>query len=144
MMLANPMLGATELFRAIRFDERYTVNFWREETDFQITAKELGYKLACCPHAICFNYMIAGDRGGSHAAAGLRRTAWCIVNNKRFVRKHSKYLRENFNIGNEYAYLCRFAVRQTFSEVILPLGIEAKRRVLGRATAQDHGEQQAG
>ncbi len=117
MMLANPMLGDARIFKAIPFDERYKVNFWREETDFQLSAQEAGYTLGCCPHAVSFNCMINVDRGGAHAAVGLRRTKWVIINNWRFVTKHRTFLRDHFDIGNEYLYISKFAFRVARTEL---------------------------
>ncbi len=122
-IIASPMLAKTALFREVRYDERYRVNFWREETDFQLSARERGYKLACCPHAICFNFVIANDRGGVHSASRLRREKWVILNNWLFVKKHEDFIKENFNIGNKRVYIARFAVDRVVKYVIFPFVI---------------------
>jgi glycosyltransferase involved in cell wall biosynthesis len=113
-IVASPVLARTSVFRHVRFDERYEGNFWREETDFQLSARELGYKLFCCPHAICFNFEITDDRGGVHAVAGLRYERWTVTNNWRFILKHEQFVKENFDIGNKYVYIAKFAVRRFF------------------------------
>jgi GT2 family glycosyltransferase len=120
LLLAAPMLARRETFRDIKFDERYEVNFWREETDFQLSAREKGYRLYCCPHAICFNFLIENDRGGSHATIGLRRLRWTIINNWRFLKKHEQFIGDHFNIGNKYLYIAKFAVRWFYVGVIWP------------------------
>jgi glycosyltransferase involved in cell wall biosynthesis len=130
LLLPAPMLGRTSVFRKIRFDDGYAVNFWREESDFQLSARDCGYKLVYCPHAISFNFMITGDRGGAHAAVGVRRVTWVVRNNWRFIRKHRRLIAENFDIGNPYAYIASFAVRRIRSELVLPILVEAKRRML--------------
>lgn len=109
-IIASPMLAKATVFREIRYDEMYRVNFWREETDFQLSARERGYTLACCPHALCFNFVISNDRGGVHAATGLRREKWVVVNNWRFVKKHERFIRENFTVGNKRIYIVKFAM----------------------------------
>ena len=119
-ILANPMLAKTELFREIRFDEIYRGNSWREETDFQLSAREHGYRLACCPHAICFNFEISNDRGGVYAAVGLRREKWVIINNWLFVKKHEDFIRENFEIGNKRIYILKFSVGRIMKYVVMP------------------------
>jgi glycosyltransferase involved in cell wall biosynthesis len=119
-ILANPMLAKTELFREIRFDEIYRVHSWREETDFQLSAGERGYRLACCPHAICFNFEISNDRGGVHGTVGWRREKWVILNNWRFVKKHENFIRDNFDIGNKRTYIFKFSARRIFNYILLP------------------------
>jgi glycosyltransferase involved in cell wall biosynthesis len=120
LILAAPVLGRAEVFREIKFDEMYEVNFWREETDFQLSAREKGYKLYCCPHAICFNFLIENDRGGAHATIGLRRLRWTIINNWRFLKKHDQFIGDHFNIGNKYLYITKFAIRWLYVGVIWP------------------------
>lgn len=121
-IIASPMLARATIFREIRYDETFEVNFWREETDFQLSARERGYVLACCPHAICFNFVIANDRGGVHAAIGLRREIWVIRNNWRFVKKHEQFILENFDVGNKGTYIAMFAIGRVFKYLIfLPM-----------------------
>ena len=119
-ILASPMLAKATVFRDVRFDEIYRVNFWREETDFQLSAREHGYKLAACPHAICFDFYIANDRGGVYAAVGVRREIWVVINNWRFVKKHKKFISENFDIGNEYIFILKFAMSRTLKYIVWP------------------------
>jgi glycosyltransferase involved in cell wall biosynthesis len=129
-LLPAPMLGSADVFREIRFDESYEVNFWREESDFQLSAQERGYRLVFCPHAISFNFMIENDRGGSHSAIGLKRVRWIVKNNWRFVKKHRRYISKEFAIGNLYIYITRFTLKRVFMEVIGPLFVGAKRKML--------------
>ena len=119
-ILAAPMLATTALFREVRYDETYRVNFWREETDFQLSAREHGYKLACCPHAISFNFEISNDLGGVHAVVGVRREKWVIINNWLFVKKHENFIRENFKIGNKRIYILKFSVRRILKYIVMP------------------------
>ena len=129
-LLPAPMLARTELFRKLRFDESYQGNAWREESDFQLSARKFGYKLVFCPHAISFNLMIENDRGGAHSWAGVKRVWWVVRNNWRFVRKHHEVIAREFEIQNRYAYITKFAVRRVFTEMILPLLVNTKRRML--------------
>jgi len=131
-MIASPMFGRAEVFRAIGFDERYQVNFWREETDFQLSALEAGYTLVSCPHAICFNFMVTNDKGGVRATVGFKRAKWVIRNNWRFIKKHRAYLAEHFDIGNPYVYITKFSVRKVITEAIFPLLSPVKRLLLGK------------
>jgi GT2 family glycosyltransferase len=131
-MIAAPALARTEVFKKVGFDERYKVNFWREETDFQLGAQKAGYALASCPHAMCFNYIIDNDRGGVHAAAGLRRIKWVVINNWHFINKHQDFIAEHFSIGNKHVYIVKFAMVKLFTETMLPVLSAVKRALLAR------------
>jgi glycosyltransferase involved in cell wall biosynthesis len=120
LMLASPMFGKTSIFRDVKYDDGYRVNFWREESDFQLKAQQKGYKLVCCPHAVGFNFMIENDRGGCYSTAGFRRARATIRNNWRFVNKHEQFIKDNFNIGNKYLYILRFSAKWTYLEVVWP------------------------
>jgi len=130
LLLPGPVLAPRELLREIRFDERYRANAWREETDFQLSAQEAGYVLVSCPHAICFNYMLANDRGGAYATIGLRRLYWVTVNNWRFVSKHSGFLDEHFAIGSRLAHVASTSTRLGWEEMVLPGLVGLKRRLV--------------
>ncbi len=119
-IIASPMLAKAAVYREVRYDEIYRINFWREETDFQLSAREHGYILASCPHAICFNFVIANDRGGVHAAKGLQREKWIVINNWRFVKKHASFIERNFNIGNQRVYIVKFAMGRLLKYIVLP------------------------
>lgn len=130
-MLPAPMLGRSEVFRAIRFDEGYVGNFWREETDFQISALASGCKLIFCPHVVMFNVMRRNDRTGSHASAGMARLRWVILNNWRFLRKHRVTIGSRFQIGNPYLYIVKFSIKRFIMEILFPYAVRAKSRLLG-------------
>ncbi len=117
-IIASPMLARAEIFREVKYDERYRVNFWREETDFQLSARERGYRLACCPHAICFNFQSPDDRGGVHAAIGLRREKWVVINNWLFIKKHESYIEDNFQIGNKRIHIVKFALGRVLKYLV--------------------------
>jgi glycosyltransferase involved in cell wall biosynthesis len=133
-ILAAPMLAKTALFREVRYNEIFEVNFWREETDFQLSAREHGYKLASCPHAIGFNFVISNDRGGVYASDGMRREKWVVINNWRFVKKHERFISDNFDIGNKRVYILKFSVTRIVKYILTPPVIrvlsKVKRRVL--------------
>jgi GT2 family glycosyltransferase len=136
-LLPAPMLARADLFRKVRFDDAYRGNAWREESDFQLSAKERGYKMVFCPHAVSFNLMIENDRGGAHSWIGAKRVWWIVRNNWRFVRKHRGLISQEFESGNQYVYLARFATRRICTELILPPLIDTKQRMLavGRGSA---------
>jgi GT2 family glycosyltransferase len=125
------MLARTDIFRKVRYDDGYRGNFWREESDFQLSAVEAGYRLVFCPHACTFNIEIENDRGGVHATWGFKRVSWIVRNNWRFVRKHRELIARDFEAGDLRLYIVKFAIRRSFQEVILPRLVMAKRRVFG-------------
>lgn len=131
LMIAAPMLADARVFKEVGFDERYRVNFWREESDFQLAVQTAGYTLGSCPHAVCYNYVIADDRGGVHATAGLRRATWVIINNWNFIRKHRAFISQHFEVGNLAGYFLWFVVRRITVDAVLPAAVATKRRLFG-------------
>jgi glycosyltransferase involved in cell wall biosynthesis len=132
ILLPAPMLGRADIFRKVKFDESYLVNAWREESDFQMSARDLGYKLVFCPHAITFNMMIKNDRGGVHYSGRIKRVTWIVRNNWRFIKKHQRMIALEFDIGNQYIYIVNFAAKRATSEIILPILISGKRKLMER------------
>jgi len=120
ILLPAPMLARASLFKEIRFDEEFKVNFWREESDFQFSAIEAGYSLVYCPHAISFNFVIDNDVGGAHAAVGLRRYVWTVRNNWRFANKHRELISHELGIKSVVIYIVRFAIYRFFQEIAIP------------------------
>lgn len=131
-LLPAPMLARTDVFRKIRFDPEYRGNGWREESDFQLSARESGFRLAYCPHAISFNMIIENDRGGVHSSDGVRRLRWIIKNNWRFINKHAEIVAQEFGVTNRTAYIMRFAVWITYRELIFPKLVNVKQFISGR------------
>lgn len=129
-LLPAPMLGRTDVFRKIRYDDSYRGNAWREESDFQLSAREAGYKLVYCPHAISFNIEIENDRGGVHATWGFKRLGWQIRNNWRFTQKHRDIIAKEFNTGNPYLYIAKFAT-QRFTGLAFGMLVDWKQQVFG-------------
>lgn len=130
-LLPAPMLGRTEVFRKIRFDPDYRGVSWREESDFQVAAWEAGYKLVFCPHTISFNLVIENDRGGVHAAEGMRRAILIVKNNWYFLAKHPDAVAGEFEVTSLVRYKVRFAAWITFRTVIFPALLNAKRKIFG-------------
>lgn len=95
-----PLVNATMLVRRavleqVQFANCYPGNAWREESDFQLTAQERGFKVAFCPHALFFHYdrAIAG-RGRNRLKSDLVYLYWIYRNNLTFLRRHRDYLRQ--------------------------------------------------
>jgi glycosyltransferase involved in cell wall biosynthesis len=132
-LLPAPMLARTDVFRKVKFDVGYRGNAWREESDFQLTAWEAGYRLFYCPHVLTFNLEIENDRGGVHATSGFKRVRWVVKNNWRFLQKHRDLIGREFDAGNLRVYIIKFAIKRTYNGVILPQLVAWKRQVFGPA-----------
>ncbi len=128
-LLPAPMLGRTDVFRKVRYDDQYRGSAYREETDFQLSASETGCKLVYCPHAITFNVQTENDRGGVHATWGFKRAMWTVRNNWRFVRKHQELIAREFDAGNSYAYIVKFAIWLAAIDIVLPKLVTVKRKI---------------
>jgi GT2 family glycosyltransferase len=131
-LLPAPMLARTDVFRKVRYDPGYRGNAWREESDFQLSARESGFRLAYCPHAISFNVIIENDQGGVHSSSGVRRLRWIITNNWRFINKHAETVAQEFGITNRTAYIVRFAAWMIYRDLIFPKLVSVKQFISGR------------
>ena len=127
----GPGIPGEEVFRKLRWDEGLRGNAWREESDVQMQAVELGMRLVYCPHAVSFNLVIDNDRGGCNTTSGPRRVRWIVRNNWRFVRRHREAVAREFGVRNLYVYIARFAAWKSWNEIIVPAGASAKRRLVG-------------
>lgn len=89
------MLVRREVLEQVQFANCYPGNAWREESDFQLTAQERGFKVVFCPHARFFHYdrAIAG-RGRNRLKSDLVYLYWIYRNNLTFLRRHRDYLRQ--------------------------------------------------
>jgi GT2 family glycosyltransferase len=130
-LLPAPMLARTDLLRKVGWDTRYRGNFWREESDFQLSAIAAGYRLAYCPHAMSFNMLIERDRGGVHASWGTRRVALIVQNNWRFLGKHRRLIAQEFGIRSRAACIAQFLPWITYREIIFPRLAHLKKIIVG-------------
>jgi hypothetical protein len=132
-LLPAPMLGRTDVFRKVRYDDQYRGSAYREESDFQLSAWEMGCKLVYCPHAMTFNVQAENDRGGVHATWGFKRATWTVRNNWRFIQKHRELIAREFDVGNLHVYIATFAVRLVINDVVLPKMVAMKRKFFPNA-----------
>lgn len=129
-LLPAPMLGRTDVFRKVGYDESYRGNAWREESDFQLSAREAGYKLVYCPHTISYNIEIENDHGGVHATSGYKRLGWQVRNNWLFVSKHRQIIASEFQAGHPCAYIAWFTATRLLHLLYAQL-LWWKQQVLG-------------
>ncbi|HEY6494885.1 MAG TPA: glycosyltransferase [Trebonia sp.] len=128
-LLPAPMLGRTDVFRKVRYDDQYRGSAYREESDFQLSAWEAGYKMVYCPHAMTFNVQVENDRGGVHATWGFERARWTVRNNWQFLTKHRELIAREFDAGNLHVHIAKFALWLLAIDVVLPKLVATKRRV---------------
>jgi len=94
----SPLVNATMLvhrnvFDKVKYANCYPGNSWREDSDFQLTAQELGFKVFYCPHALNFHHgrpMAGGNQG--RIRSDLEYFYWIMKNNLTFLRRHREYL----------------------------------------------------
>jgi GT2 family glycosyltransferase len=128
-LLPAPMLGRTDVFRKVQYDDQYRGSAYREETDFQLSARGMGYKLVYCPHAMTFNVQTENDRGGVHATWGFKRATWTVRNNWRLLQKHKELIAREFDTGNPQVHIAKFAMWLVAHDVVLPKLVAVKRKV---------------
>ncbi|HSH04650.1 MAG TPA: glycosyltransferase family 2 protein [Anaerolineae bacterium] len=90
------MLIRREVLNKVQYANCYPGNAWREDSDFQLTVQQHGFKLIFCPHALFFHYdrPMAG-RGRDRFTSDLRYLYWIYHNNKTFLRRHKIYLKQH-------------------------------------------------
>jgi GT2 family glycosyltransferase len=103
------MLINKKVLKKVKYDEKYKVNFWREETDFQLSAAEQGFKLIYCPHTVSY-HLTTRKKGGCRSTNKLNYEYWVFKNNIYFIKKHLKYLKVEFEIRSFYYYLFIFSL----------------------------------
>lgn len=81
------------VFDTIQFDERYSGNYWREETDFFVSASRAGYRVVLTGKT--FSWGGPRGTGGIKRQSAIRYEASAIRNNWRFLRKHGTWLRSH-------------------------------------------------
>jgi GT2 family glycosyltransferase len=98
-----PLLSATMLIRrSVMAEVEHNAAYggpssWREESDFQISALEKGFRLVFCPHAVTFHYSRASQSFGRNRLKGTAVYAYRVYHNDlMFLRRHRSYLREHY------------------------------------------------
>lgn len=95
LLVNATMLVRRAVLEKVQFANCYPGNAWREESDFQLTALEQGFKVVFCPHALFYHYdrALAG-RGRNRFKSDLVYLYWIYRNNLTFLRRHRDYLRQ--------------------------------------------------
>jgi GT2 family glycosyltransferase len=96
-LVDGTMLIRCEVFHQVQYYELYGgQSSWREESDFQLSALEQGFKVVFCPHAVTFHHSRASQSFGKNRWKGTAVYAYRVYwNNLTFLRRHQDYLRRN-------------------------------------------------
>jgi GT2 family glycosyltransferase len=90
--LHSVALVRRSLFERISFDPWYTGNAYREETDFFLTANEMGYKVWFSPDVVCYHLRGPISASGGQRINRLAVEYYNILNTYHMVKKHWPYL----------------------------------------------------
>jgi len=102
-------LTKRELALGILFDEGFTGNCYREETDFILRAAERGARIWFDPRAVQANLPRSASGGGAHGSGGsfarlkLRYYGSSARNNLRFLRRHHVWLAGRYPVPRSVA-----------------------------------------
>lgn len=102
------MLIDKNVFNKIKFDDTYKVNFWREETDFQLRAAKMGFKLIYCPHTISY-HKTTRTSSGCRSTNKFVYEYWVFKNNFYFIKTHLQFIKEAFDINSIHDYFISFS-----------------------------------
>lgn len=108
-----------DVFQRVHFDPWYRGNGHREETDFYLSANEIGYRAFFSPDTVCFHL-----RGPISATGGQRinRVAfefWHFVNTWHLVAKHWAYLEQHHGFtGGVSTWMARYLLRRQWAQLI--------------------------
>jgi glycosyltransferase involved in cell wall biosynthesis len=109
--IETPLLNALSLvrksvFEQMRFHENFSVNGYREETDFFVQAARAGFRCVLTPAT--YGYQLRTWDGGQHHSSSLRYEYWALRNNWRFLRRHANWLAEHGYISGPVSAQLQF------------------------------------
>ncbi len=121
------MLVRATIFKTLIYDSNYKINAWREETDFQISAGEKGFKLYYCPHTVSYHLAKIKDKGGQHSSSIFKYELNVFWNNYYMTRKHWKYITTHFEVTSLFLYLIRFSSYRLIDKYFIPFIVRFKK-----------------
>jgi glycosyltransferase involved in cell wall biosynthesis len=80
------------VFDEISFDRGYRGNYYREDTDFLVSAARAGHRVVVT--SLAYTFLRKRVAGGVDRRRKLVYEYWVLRNNWRFLRKHGRWLRE--------------------------------------------------
>ena len=96
MPLETPFLPALALvrrsvFASVQYDTGFVGNFYREETDFFVSARRAGFKVMLTPTTA--SWQLGRFDGGCKLSTQLAYDRSSVRNTRRFLHKHGRWLR---------------------------------------------------
>lgn len=88
--LPSNALIRRKVFDEVSFDEGYSGNFYREETDFFVSAARAGFRVTVT--SLAYSYIEKRSGGGIERGSKVEYEYWVLCNNWRFLRKHGEWL----------------------------------------------------
>jgi glycosyltransferase involved in cell wall biosynthesis len=117
VFLHSCFLAKAGVFKKISFDEEYKGNGFREETDIQVSAAKLGYKIFFCPHTKCFH--LFKKMGGCREMNRFTFEYWTIRNNLYFLKKHYPFLKKELGLKEGmFKLMVRFSINRLLLHLI--------------------------
>ena len=105
------MLMRRHVLDKVRYDDGLGTTSYRDETDFQLKAKRLGFRLIACVRPVLIDLARGKDDGGCHASVTpmeYELKAW--RNNWRILRRHQDVIRNQLGIRAPIVCLQAFFV----------------------------------
>lgn len=91
------------LLTEVKFNEGYRGNFWREESDFFVSASRAGYKVVATNQA--YSYQYEKPAGGINRSNRLAYEYWVVHNDIRFMMRHGSWLKREGHIQSVGGFL---------------------------------------
>ncbi len=89
-----PFAMRREVAESIRYDEEMQGTGYREESDYQLSARERGWKILFDPRFVSYHY--SQDKGGNRGQIMAVRMYWKARNHALFIRKHNSGFKRLF------------------------------------------------
>jgi glycosyltransferase involved in cell wall biosynthesis len=122
LWLPNNVLVRRSLLAKLQFDEGYLGNYWREESDFFVSATRAGFKVVVTSRA--YSYQYEKPAGGISRSNRLAYEYWVARNELRFVIRHGWWLKKNGHIAGIAPFLWSSMLRR-----MKPLLAQLARRI---------------
>lgn len=125
-------LAKRKLALGLLFDEGFTGNCYREETDFILRAAERGARIWFDPRAVQANLPRSASGGGAHGSGGsfarrkLRYYGSSARNNLRFLRRHHAWLAGRYPVPRS-ATMAQLAF---FLSILRAVAVNLSRRAI--------------
>ena len=125
-LLDASMLIKKEVTNHLLFDCMLFKDFvsWRNESSFQLSAIEKGYKLIFCPHVYSFHRPKKALRL-KNIFQTIKYDYYVFKNNYLFLKKHENFINNQLNI-NSFIFLIQFGLHRIMNRYFLPFSIEVK------------------